>query len=108
MSSETKARINLFAPFMQIFASGIDVERIDENEFNDEQRKSQAKADELMKGSAEPLNVTGGNNRSNRAKLNKTYKAEVKDVSSNKEMSPENLEKMIKTLGKDKEIGDNL
>ena len=54
-------------------------------------------------------NVTGGgSNRSNRAKLN-TYKAEVEGVPPNrKEMSTENLEKMIETLGKKgNEIGDN-
>ena len=44
-------------------------------------------------------NVTGGgSNRSNRAKLNKTYKAEVNEVSNRKEMSQENLEKMKEIL----------
>ena len=60
MSTETRARINIFAPFMQIFATGIDIDSIDENSFDDEQKASQSKVDKIMEESSEAINVNGG------------------------------------------------
>lgn len=63
---------------------------------------------DIKREAEQAANVTGGSSRSNKSKLNKTYKAEVKDVSNTKKMSTENLEKMIKTLnGDEKEIVDD-
>ena len=60
MSTETRPRINLFAPFMQIFASGVDIGSVNETNFDEEQKESQLKADKIMDESSKPINVNGG------------------------------------------------
>ena len=60
MSTETRPRINLFAPFMQIFASGVDIGSVNETKFDEEQKESQLKADKIMDESSKPINVNGG------------------------------------------------
>jgi len=86
--------IKLRNPFSVLFAKGIDIE--DNNyKFDDEQKKSQSRADEMMEESSKPIHVNVGK-ANKKGGIRKKY--ETPKIIPAQKMTPEKLEKMSKIL----------
>ena len=102
MSAITKPRTSIFAAIGSLFSSGIDIE-------NEETVKlDQELLDVLSSLASKEANVeqainANGSNNSKKGGIRKKYV--TPEIKSIKEMTSENLEKMIETL-RDKEIDD--
>ena len=102
MSAITKPRTRILAAIGSLFSSGIDVE-INDSELPKE-------LDAVLKSLAikekEVEQAITGNISNNSKKGGIRKKYVTSEVTSSKEMTPEKLEEMIKTLKDSKEIGD--
>ena len=103
MSTITKSRTSIWTVFVSLFSSGIDIEGIEDEKLPEELNDALKGLSDKEKNVEQAINVNGVNNSKKGGIRKKYVTSEIKPI---KEMTAENLEKMIETLSNDKEIGD--
>lgn len=104
MSTITKPRTSFISLFKSLFSSEIDVVETNNAELPKELDEVWKGLDNTAKKTVEEPITSNTSNSSKKGGIRKKYVTpEIKHI---KEMTQENLDKMIETLKDDKEIGD--